>query len=430
MVNSASHVLNKIVTALVMVLLLVGVCSCASTPSTTSTSGQAHILLPAPADSSKKALWGFIDLQGKWVIQPQFQAAYRFREELAPVELGGKWGYVSESGTLVITPQYTEAHYFNNGLARVATGPPPNPGDHVLVTASGYGFIDKTGKMVVPADWDDAGEFSEGLAPVMKGSKCGFIDTAGQVVVPLTFDMAAAFSEDLAPVLANGSWGYIDKNGRWVIEPKFYDSRMVDGVGVPDSTFFLGAGRFEDGVAAVAQFVEIPLPDGGTTSGPEFYYIDKKGKQAFEGTFVNAGEFSEGLAPVGRDDPTGAAGWSFIDSSGKAVITGDFKPSVEGLAVDGAGFHEGLAAAETEAGVGYINKDGRFAIQPQFAAGGAFSDGFAYVYTERFTPSPFGGGVPSTLILYATRGLEIIDLTGRVIYKAPAASGSPSTGSS
>jgi len=47
----------------------------------------------------KTGKWGFIDKQGKFAINPQFDAAFVVSEGLAAVRLGdsqtGQWGYIS-----------------------------------------------------------------------------------------------------------------------------------------------------------------------------------------------------------------------------------------------------------------------------------------------------------------------------------------------
>jgi hypothetical protein len=56
--------------------------------------------------------WGFIDKQGKLVINPQFDRAENFVDGLAPVRIGdektGKWGFIDKQGKLVINPQFDE----------------------------------------------------------------------------------------------------------------------------------------------------------------------------------------------------------------------------------------------------------------------------------------------------------------------------------
>jgi hypothetical protein len=63
--------------------------------------------------------FGYIDKQGKLVIQPAFDDARKFRDGLAPVKLNGLFGYVDRSGTLVVKPQFQVTQAFTSGLAAV-----------------------------------------------------------------------------------------------------------------------------------------------------------------------------------------------------------------------------------------------------------------------------------------------------------------------
>ncbi len=66
--------------------------------------------------------------------------------------------------------------------------------------------------------------------------------------------------------------------------------------------------------------------------------------------------------------------WGYIDKEGKFVITPQF---------DGAGdFHEGLAAAKVDWARGYIDKGGAWVIAPQFQYAGDFTDGKALVQLD------------------------------------------------
>jgi hypothetical protein len=428
---------GRVLAAFAIGLLLAVALSCASAPTFTSTSTTTQassILLPAPADSSEK-LWGFIDRSSSWVIKPQFQDAYRFHEGLARVELNDRWGYVNESGALVVPAQYTEAYDFSEGLARVATGPADGMYKFkVFQTASDYGYIDKTGKMVIPNTWDDAGDFREGLAAVgqedtSEGSDspprylCGYIDKTGKLVIPLKFGGAGPFSEDLAAVWTEGGWGYIDKTGSLAIKPT-PNVGPVSAVGVFDDDLValmnLPVRPFKSGFAAVGLFKE-PNPDRVT-----WQYIDKTGRATgWAGTFDQAGVFSEGLAPVSAGDA-----WGFIDTSGSMAIPFQFSGrswGPEGYLLISEGFHQGLAAAATADGkVGYIDKTGNWVIQPQFVWGNGFLDGYAYVTAPDSAPT---STVEEGLPVPRHGPLEIIDLTGRVIYQAPTAPEEGSTGS-
>lgn len=57
--------------------------------------------------------WGFINLKGEYVIDPQFADARSFSNGLAAVSDGKKWGFVNTAGELAITYQFTDVGYFN-----------------------------------------------------------------------------------------------------------------------------------------------------------------------------------------------------------------------------------------------------------------------------------------------------------------------------
>lgn len=59
-------------------------------------------------------LWGFVDKDGKIVIEPQYQEAKSFSNGLAAVKINGKWGYIDESGELVIEASFEDANDFND----------------------------------------------------------------------------------------------------------------------------------------------------------------------------------------------------------------------------------------------------------------------------------------------------------------------------
>lgn len=142
--------------------------------------------------------------------------------------------------------------------------------------------------------------------------------------------------------------GYMNKNGDLIIAAKYET-----------------AGYFYEGLA--------PVSIAG-----QYFFIDKKGKKAFEKSFADAKIFSEGLAAVKSSN-----GWGFINTRGEIVV-----PCTFDWADD---FSQGLACVmigkyeDKSARYGYINKEGKFVIKPflkfydnqYFSAPGKFSEGLA-----------------------------------------------------
>lgn len=65
-------------------------------------------------------LWGYIDTDGEWVIEPVFEEALPFSEGYAAVCYNGDWGYIDAMGQSAFDGfVYDEATIFSNGYAGV-----------------------------------------------------------------------------------------------------------------------------------------------------------------------------------------------------------------------------------------------------------------------------------------------------------------------
>ena len=205
------YVLSIVPAAMLLVVGMVA-CSCLVTCGCRGNSegekGTTAGLPPVPFElfpfleegSSRK--WGYIDRQGKVVIQPRFSSAYNFSEGLALVNSG----VIDEQARLVFSlPE--GCHWigaFYEGRAEFFLD---EPGLSIDKT----GFLDKQGKVVIQPRFDEVGKFREGRAWVRVGSK---LDDGGM------------FND-----LVGGKWGYIDRSGQWVVKPKFdYAAGFSDGL--------------------------------------------------------------------------------------------------------------------------------------------------------------------------------------------------------
>ena len=57
--------------------------------------------------------WGYVDLEGEIIIEPEYENAKSFSEGLAAVYVDLWWGFVNEENKIVIKPAYLNADYFN-----------------------------------------------------------------------------------------------------------------------------------------------------------------------------------------------------------------------------------------------------------------------------------------------------------------------------
>jgi len=129
--------------------------------------------------------------------------------------VGEKQGYLDKNGKIVVEPKFDFASEFSEGLAWVL--------EDCESKEFTFSYIDKTGKPVsiIGRNFEFGLNFSEGLAAVFVDDKFGFIDKTGNIVIEAKFDKALVFSEGLAPAQVDDKWGYINRKGDFVIKPQF-----------------------------------------------------------------------------------------------------------------------------------------------------------------------------------------------------------------
>lgn len=208
-----------------------------------------------------------------------------------------------------------------------------------------------------------------------------FIDKNGNIALDLIeFQGVGTFSEGLAAfITAQYLSGYIDKKAKIVIEPQFIEARpFCEGLAVvktKEKGFLFNAETkwgvidkngqivFEDEFDKLYSFSEgIAL----AVKGNDLFFLDRKGnvihslsKDEIQLEFRGNQKFSEGLI-VAADAKTWKCG--FMNKAGKFVIEPKFE--------DAANFSEGLARVSIKENhreyLGFINPEGEFVIEPKF----------------------------------------------------------------
>lgn len=304
----------------------------------------------SPFNDANSGLWGYMDKTGKTVIPPKYTKISPFSDGLALVATGYDmyieeteeydkkiYFVINKSGkklfdckTLSINRYYFT---FQEGLANVS------------IIDKDYNefdtFVDTNGKIVTFPGFDVIGNFSNGLALFQvedtNGSvKYGYINRAGKSAIPAIYDYARNFSEGAAFTTISDVSGsksfFIDVTGKTLFDTQPFD--------VSD---------FHDGLALI-----------WTDESPKkLKYLDKSGKDALVITkeYYSIFEFFDGLARVSVWEEEGLL-YGYIDKSGKEVIPPQFR--------DAGNFSEGLAPVFIDGKIGFIDKTGKFAIKPKF----------------------------------------------------------------
>lgn len=310
--------------------------------------------------------WGYINSEGKTVIQCQYDDARLFTEGLAAVSVDSLWGFIDATGKMVIEPRFEEVTQFSDGLCNVTFKSDSGTVNAFIKTDGSIAFttkyqyispfaydratveindevcvIDKSGKIVfnthypyggghplqdsVVQVWGGkAGWVQEGLSQVWRGDTTRYYDIDGKLLLELEGMAFSNFNDGLALVRINDNACFINKKG----EIKIKLER-------PELTYFV----FSDGLA------EVVIPGADHSSG----FVDKTGKIVIPIQYDLVNDFKEGLAAFADKD-----GWGFINKEGEVII----KPQFEQVHYNG--FSNGLCLVEQNGLMAYIDKSGEF----------------------------------------------------------------------
>lgn len=212
-------------------------------------------------------IWGYIDQNGRWVIEPEYEHARNFKDGLACVKKDGFYGYINKTGEIAISIEYSDAVSFSGGLASVFDGY-----KWFLIDTEGmpfqnfdYSHVDTAHPVI----------FHDGLAAVKIESEDTYIKQDGSKAFPdMSFLSCEPFQEGLALVtLQDGQEAVIRLDGTVAFE-------------LPEN--IVGCSVFSEGLSVFCD-LENKIKYG---------YIDEYGKIIIHPILDSAGHFSDGLAKV------------------------------------------------------------------------------------------------------------------------------------
>ncbi len=276
---------------------------------------------------------GYVDDQGRILIEPQFDRGSSFRDGFASVERNGKVQIIRKSGRVapIAIPSSMNYYGYDEGYFLIQ--------DFAKGEAH---YIDTNGvkAFTLKGVTDNTYPFSEGLAlfsmDKAEGRFFGYVDKKGSIVIPPKFAMAYSFQEGLASAKYEmmGHWHFIDKTGKMVFNAKS-----------------LAVGAFSEKLVLVVR-------EDGTN-----VFVDKqgqpkivlpRGRQSFS-FFEGRALVNEGGERLNESFKDGVNG--YIDKSGQLIIPLQFEyatPFKNGLARARARHDDGTVED------GYINTNGQF----------------------------------------------------------------------
>jgi hypothetical protein len=120
------------------------------------------------------------------------------------------YGFMDEEGRVVVDFAFEEVNDFHEGLAAVMKN-------------SRYGVITTNGEVAVEFVYDLISDFQAGHAIVKIEDKFGLIDRNGKTVIPSVYEDLQFIFADLLLFLEDGQYGVMNVQGQRIISPKFQE---------------------------------------------------------------------------------------------------------------------------------------------------------------------------------------------------------------
>jgi len=329
--------------------------------------------------------------------------AIAFPKELAVAFKDGKAGYIDKQGHWAIQPQFGTANEFSEGLALVSYSKFTTVMEYDRKMR--FGYIDAGGSFVIKPQFGFGGQFSEGLAAVQVDGKWGYIDRTGAFVVEPQFINAWKFIDGRATVeLGDLNQFCINKDGKRVVSDKGQDGSQTwrvikpeEIVESPTDTIFVNCANSPVGGHPSGDLK--PVYIGGQCCGyvadvsgelrpiwvdGKWGYIDSAGRFVIALQFFQVTPFNGGVALVSVSLPRFPfLAYQFIGTDGKNLFAKQFELAEP--------FDGDLALVEEGGSVGYINRDGTWAIRTDADTAGHFvkvDEDNDYSSSDGFIKSP------------------------------------------
>ena len=295
-------------------------------------------------------LYGYLDTKGNVVIKPQFSNPYDFQDGLRPFEdkKTGRFGYVDTTGKVVVKAQYKQAFPFKNG-AGLVMDTNDNFAHYFLISPTGNTLVRRLdGNNRFYADHTWYGDYCIAEARTLNKNRLyytGFVFiTADGTIIgrDKPFVYITPFTDDGIAIVGTANVGKTTK----------YHT-MTDSSN--------GARKLFESYSNYA-----PIANS-------YYYIDKNGNKIGGLSFTEMPQpFSEGYAAIQTYSVKGTPTWSYINTRGETVITGNFSEAYS--------FSDGMARVCIDGKYGYIDATGTLVIPAVYTKGGNFRNGLAAIH--------------------------------------------------
>lgn len=233
-----------------------------------------------------------------------FQGVGKFSEGLSPVDKSFLFGYINKEGRVVIEPIYNSAKAFRNGLAIVQKG-------------GKYGMINTKNEEVLPFEYEKIWHPQSGMIRFKKDGKYGFIDDQSKAISFSGFATATDFQQDYAVANLGDNYILLDKAGNKKSLPFGHVDMGGEGKWIYQADDHFGFLHNDGTVLTLPQFdLLMRYQEGraGYAIDDNWGYLDEEGSAIIPAQYPLVWDFVNGHARI-----IGRYGFGFIDRSGNIV---------------------------------------------------------------------------------------------------------------
>jgi hypothetical protein len=212
--------------------------------------------------------YGYINEAGEYIIQPIYDTASTFTDNVAVVSMNDQYSLIDSNGTVIFTTD-GQIFDFTNGIAIYSK---------VINNEVRYGYIDLTGTVIIDAQYKKSSNFDkDGKAYVFTDAGAfSIIDITGKILqtylsdknIDLPIRMEDGYVVYTTP--DTNKWGVITVEGKNVLKPIY--SQIT----------YLGSNRFAVKSPEVEDYDVIMLPEA---------IFDEKGTQLTDYTLYDVSSF-------------------------------------------------------------------------------------------------------------------------------------------
>jgi copper amine oxidase domain protein len=255
---------GKIVLSCIAVAILMG---CSDANSSSSEKQDGDFKIPDLADQPH--------ITGS-MCDSFYDEAFKKAMENKPTEIieGGKFGFADSNGKVLIKPIYDEAWRFKDGTAKVR-----------IANKFGLVGINLSGSLIQILDpqYEYIGDFKGGFAEIKKeGGWTGIVNRCGEIIIKPEYgrilrEKNGMFLLNQIKKYDNGvlslrvnRYGLADKNGKILLEPNYHEIKIID-----DKYIKIGVKQKEDNAMSSIRY-GIANIDGTVIISPQYSEIMRK----------------------------------------------------------------------------------------------------------------------------------------------------------